>query len=438
MSKLTSAIHVIICIALCQSSAPAQTIEWVRQFGGTRSDDTQSVAVDGLGHVYVTGRMGIPVTDIQTQSDGFLSKYDLTGALIWTRAFGSSLSDTPKGVAADSLGNVFVTGYTIDSLQNGIFDPFVRKYDAAGNLVWSLQDMIPDPIENCCVGTDGLGNAYVAGREGSNLALTKYDATGGIIWEQQFGTTGTDNSDGLAIDGLGNVYISGTTAGNLGGPNAGYWDAFVRKYDASGQHQWTRQIGTADYENTTRVAADALGNVYLSGSTYQSLGGPVSGVEDAYLFKYDSSGNLIWSRQFGTSHQTRGQDIATDKYGNVYITGSTDGVLGTTNFGDFDVYIRKYDTFGTVLWSHQFGSSENDASFAISADGIGNVVVAGFSWGQLGAENFGGSDAYVAKILDLTVPEPTNLVAAAFAVCLFASRRGAVTSIILQFQKLAS
>ena len=108
-------------------------------------------------------------------------------------------------------------------------------------------------------------------------------------------------SYGVSADGLGNVYISGYTYGSLGGPNAGSDDAFVSKYDAAGTLQWTRQLGTSAIDRSYGVSADGLGNVYISGYTSGSLGGPNAGGNDAFVSKYDAAGTLQWTRQLGTS-----------------------------------------------------------------------------------------------------------------------------------------
>ena len=92
-------------------------------------------------------------------------------------------------------------------------------------------------------------------------------------------------SYGVSADGLGNVYISGYTGGSLGGPNAGGNDAFVSKYDAAGNFQWTRQLGTSASDLSYGVSADGLGNVYFSGYTLGSLGGPNAGGDDAFVVK---------------------------------------------------------------------------------------------------------------------------------------------------------
>jgi hypothetical protein len=116
-----------------------------------------------------------------------------------------------------------------------------------------------------------------------------------VEWTRQLGTSEFDNSRGVSADGLGNVYISGFTNGSLGGPYAGGDDAFVSKYDAAGNFQWSRQLGTSSFDGVDEsygVSADGLGNVYISGYTHGSLGGPNAGEYDAFVSKYDAAGNF--------------------------------------------------------------------------------------------------------------------------------------------------
>ncbi len=106
-----------------------------------------------------------------------------------------------------------------------------------------------------------------------------------IEWSRQLGTSRNDSGNGVATDPLGNVFISGRTEGSLGGPNAGDYDAFVSKYDSTGNLLWTRQLSTSAEDNSYGVAADPLGNIYISGYTAGSLGGPNAGGRDAFLVK---------------------------------------------------------------------------------------------------------------------------------------------------------
>ena len=120
-------------------------------------------------------------------------------------------------------------------------------------------------------------------------------------------------------------YISGSTSGILGGTNAGGLDAYLRKYDSAGNELWTRQFGTTspdDFANS--VAVDSLGGVYIGGYTSGDLGGTNHGGEsDAYLRKYDSAGNELWTRQFGSFTTDYGRSVAVDSVGSVVITGYT-------------------------------------------------------------------------------------------------------------------
>ena len=106
-----------------------------------------------------------------------------------------------------------------------------------------------------------------------------------IEWARQLGTSAGDYSLGVAADPLGNVFITGGTCGSLGGPNAGRSDAFVSKYDGAGSLLWTRQLGTSSYDEGYGAALDPLGNVFFSGYTKGSLGGPNAGDFDAFLVK---------------------------------------------------------------------------------------------------------------------------------------------------------
>lgn len=111
---------------------------------------------------------------------------------------------------------------------------------------------------------------------------------GGTIAEPEY-------SEGVSADGLGNVYIAGS-GGLAGFPPPGFGDAFLIKYDAAGNHQWTQKIETDLTEAAFGVSADGLGNVYISGQTGGSL---LNTAADAFLSKYNGAGVLQWTRQSG-------------------------------------------------------------------------------------------------------------------------------------------
>ena len=192
---------------------------------------------------------------------------------------------------------------------------------------------------------------------GYDAFVRKYDADGNTVWTRQFGSSATDYAYGISVDASG-VYVAGYTAGTLPGQtSAGGYDAFVRKYDADGNEVWTRQFGSSASDQASGISADASG-VYVTGYTSGALPGQTSaGGTDAFVRKYDTNGNEVWTRQFGSSASDQASGISVDASG-VYVTGFTYGALpGQTYAGSSDAFVRKYDADGNAVWTRQFGSS---------------------------------------------------------------------------------
>jgi len=404
---LTTTMLVLPTVAWPQSSK----IDWVRQLGTSSGDYSRGVSADGLGNVYISGLTNGSLGEANAgPSDAFVSKYDDAGNIQWVRQLGTSSDDQSNGVSADGLGNVYISGLTRGSLGEanaGSSDAFVSKYDDAGNIQW-VRQLGTSSDQSNGVSADGLGNVYISGvTEGTpngthsnpDAFVSKYDDAGDLQWTRQLGTHSDDISFGVSADGLGNVYISGFTKGRLEGTNAGMDDAFVSKYDAAGDLQWTRQLGTSSIDSSLGVSADGLGNVYISGFTGGSLDGTKAGSADAFVSKYDAAGDLQWTRQLGTSSADQSFGVSADGLGNVYISGETLGSLDGTNAGAGDAFVSKYDAAGDLQWTRQLGTSSDDVSSGVSADGLGNVYISGFTSGSLDRANNGSPDAFLAKVI---------------------------------------
>lgn len=154
----------------------------------------------------------------------------------WKRQLGSSGEDVSYDVATDSLGNVYITGGTDGSLagpNNAGRDGWVAKYNSSGALVWKQQlGLLGDVVEFRSVATDSLGNVYVSGVTNGSFArahqggftdavVVKYNSSGNLVWKRQLGASTNDESLGVATDNNGNIYISGETTGSLGGVHQG-------------------------------------------------------------------------------------------------------------------------------------------------------------------------------------------------------------------------
>lgn len=255
----------------------------------------------------------------------------------WTREFGSSDHDYAYAVAVDKDDNIFVGGDTRGVLaapSQGGYDGYIRKYDRLG----------------------------------------------GVVWTRQFGSNEFDYGTWIATDSTGGVALAGHTAGAFPGKTAaGGTDAFVCRYDSTGNLNWTDQVGSSTDDQALGVTFDSAGNAVFGGGTSGVLPGKTSaGDKDAFLRKLSPTGSEIWTIQFGTSGAERLGAVALDGSDNIYCAGGTDGAFpGFTNTGDFDVVLVKLDASGGALWTRQFGTTSHDLGFGIAVDAIGNAVVVG-------------------------------------------------------------
>lgn len=384
---------------------------WTRQFGTGEDDSASAVAVDTLGNVLVAGSTrGIVEGTPAGNGDAFLRKYSADGEVLWTRQFGTTSTDMAHAVAVDAVGNVLVAGETLGALEGtyqGRGDAFVRKYSPAGEVIWTRQFGTDDIDSVRALAVDGSGNVHLAGytfgtlegfRQGNTDAFVrKYSADGDVVWTRQFGTELQDIASAVAVDAAGNVAVAGYTGGDLGGPTAGWNDAFLRKYGPAGNELWTVQVGTDVGDAMHGVAYDSSGNIVVAGYTLGTLVEGAPGYGDAFVSKYDYEGAEIWTRQFGTSSEDRADAIAVDAAGNVLVAGHTYGTLEGTRQGRSDAFVRRYTADGDPDWTSQFGTAAEDEAHAVVVDSRGNVLVAGITRGSLEGEAFGQEDVFVRK-----------------------------------------
>ncbi len=256
-----------------------------------------------------------------------------------------------------------------------------------------------DPLGNIIVGgfTGGqLGEVPNAG--GIDAFVAKYDSSGEQLWIRQFGSEAFEQLSTLATDAIGNVYVGGFTQGQLGEePSDGGNDAFLAKFDPRGNQLWIKQFGAGIFLSITALAINATGQVYV--------GGPMRNTEakglgtDAFLAKYDPQGAQLWLKEFGSTASDSVKALCTDSQGYVYVAGHTEGAVGDTpNKGRFDVFLGKYNAQGDQLWLEQFGSSDTERINAVTTDRNGFIYVGGVTAGKLGAApNQRWDDAFVAK-----------------------------------------
>lgn len=264
------------------------------------------------------------------------------------------------------------------------------------------------------VTTDSLNNIYLTGytngaldgntNSGSrDLFLVKYNSGGTKQWTKLLAHSGywstPESGKDLAVDSSNNIYVTGhTTGGALDGQtHAGGSDIILVKYNSSGILQWTKQFGTSLNEEGRGVTVDSSNNIYVTGMTQGGLDGNTnSGDMDIFLVKYTSSGVKQWTRQMGTSTEDLVSAITVDSSDTIYLSGYTRGGLdGNTNSGSADIFLMKYNANGIKQWTKQFGSSSFESGEGISADLLGNIYITGATSSDLdGNSNLGGTNDY--------------------------------------------
>ena len=185
----------------------------------------------------------------------------------------------------------------------------------------------------------------------------------------------------------------------------------MAKYDAAGNHLWSRRFGNIGLNWSFDVAVDQVGNAVVTGmfgGTMDFGGGPLTGVlSETFVAKYDTAGNHMWSRHFDSNNDDRGQSVAVDKAGNVIVTGMFKGTVNfgggpITSVGTWDTYVAKLNSMGVHIWSHGFGGNSVDEGNGVAVDRTGNLLVTGSFSGTMDPGggplvSAGGRDIYLAK-----------------------------------------
>lgn len=353
---------------------------WVRHYGSglaLASDEPVDVAVDDSGYIYVTGMS----TNAPYSSDYYTIKYDSSGNEIWSVRYNSPENgdDIPVAICVDKSGNVYVTGYSSSKIS--AYDYLTIKYNAAGQLQWSIRYDGTAKLNDkaAAIAIDNECNIYVTGSSyniynNEDILTIKYSSTGTIIWIANY--NGPDNLDDeavdLAIDDSNNVYVTGKSRSSSCG-----WNFITVKYNSLGMMLWNASFNRTNYDDfPSAISIDRSGNVIVVGQSTDSI----SEINHDYTtIKYNSSGIAQWIQHYDLFPFDQPTDLVIDTLGNVYIT----GISGSPPFISVGTYSSryltlKYDTFGNLIWSKQFKPGVENIATEIAIDFQMNVIVTGF------------------------------------------------------------
>jgi uncharacterized protein (TIGR03437 family) len=344
--------------------------------GGTNSSFSNGVAVDASGNILIAGYtfasdfpLVNPVqTSVTVTADAFISKINAAGTeLVYSSYLGGSSSDYFYGIAVDSTGAAWATGFT---------------------------QSIDFPVQNAL---------QPSSRGGLDAIVAKFSPSGALLFSSYLGGSSTDLGYGIAVDSADNAYVTGYASGNFP-TTAGVFqavalgtDAFVVKFNSAGNRIYSTLLGGSSTDIANGIAVDSAGSAYVTGYSYSSsvpnapAGGAQTtnnGGQEAFVAKLNPAGTaLAYFTFFGGAGSEQGKAIAVDATGNAYFGGYTNstglataGAAQTVLAGGQDGFIAKLNPTGTAFsYVTYFGGTRPDYLNGLSVDASGNVYVAGYT-----------------------------------------------------------
>ncbi|MCW3072123.1 MAG: hypothetical protein JWO44_2013 [Bacteroidetes bacterium] len=340
-----------------------QITHWVQKAGSPGNDEGYDISIDANGNTYTTGyfsgtaAFGSTTLTAYGVTDIFITKTDSLGIFKWAVKAGSTGSDRGLSIKADAAGNSYITGFYY--------------------------------------GTATFGSTTITSAGVQDIFIAKYNTAGVLQWVQSAGGTEPDIGNGINVDNAGNVLVTGEFKGtasfgsfSLTSMNSSI-DVFTTKLDAAGNFLWAEQ-GAAPYiDRGIDVAADAAGNIYVTGEFTDTITFDVTHLNTIYnaifIVKYNSAGDEQWFKKIGGGTLNLVSGIAVDAAANVYVTGDFTGNLiffgppnvTITNTYSNRIFTAKCDSNGNLLWADADGSDGEITSRNIALDAAGNPFIIG-------------------------------------------------------------
>ena len=361
------------CEPDCTLSVDTQ--EWEDVVGGTAlvQEAGHAIATDDAGNAYAAGYILHAVGDAQI----WVRKYDPAGAEVFTRTFDPSMGfdDRAYGIDVDSGGNIVVVGDAANGAADS--DVWVAKLDPDGAEIWSTtvagsvagadaaNDVVVDGADNIvAVGYLRVGNGD------NDMWIAKFDPAGTQLWSQTVAGPDIldDRAEGVDVDAADNPIVVGFVS------NEGFnRDVWMRKYDPDGTEVWTTTYDSilSGSESGFDVAVAPDGFIGVAGTT------PINAVnDDIWLGRFDENGELVWMKDFGgpAVESDGALGLAADSQSAFIVVG-----YKAVSDIDTDIWLRKWDAGGNVVWTQNIvgTGADRDVAHAAAVDGSDNIFVTG-------------------------------------------------------------
>jgi len=397
--------------------------EWIKPIYSKSANAGYSIVADDAGNTFVAGSFSdtLYVAGKQLISKGvtdiFIAAFSPKGEVKWLKQAGGTDADEAYGIRLDNQGNVYATGYfsgIVDFSGYIIRSPgnrnfFVAKYKGNGDFVWIRSGQVENEDFTNFICTDNSGNVFVSGvfhgtiymgtkayksRDHKDLFFAKFNTDGDLQWMKTGGGDEKDRISAIHTDDDGSLYITGSfekvlVFDKMLVESSGKRDIFLAKFTPEGHVDWLRKGGSATGDDySTAIEVDQTENIYITGyfsglAYFDGKQLKSAGSDDIFLVKYDSMGNVIWSRQAGGQGNEHARSLIMDTFGDVYLAGEFDHSFSfakknVVRSGDWDVFVLRYSQDGEMMGSSQVDGTGFKRANSLAIDKTGNVYLLGY------------------------------------------------------------
>jgi hypothetical protein len=307
---------------------------WTKAFGGNNIEGNASVqqTFDG-GYIIVSGTRSFGAGN----GDVYLIKTDLNGVIQWTKTYGGINGDGAYSVKQTIDGGFIIAGST-NSSGSGNSDVYLIKTNTMGAPIWQkiyggsnidVGTSVQQTIDQGFI-INGRTNSFGAGNY--DFYVIKTDLSGDTLWTKAYG--GMNDEFGYSIIQTDSGYIASGFTKSFG---AGLEDIYLIKMDTAGNLIWSKTIGGTDTDVAPSIQQTTDGGFILSAYT-QSFG---VGLHDACLIKINQVGDTLWTKTFGGTNMDNGFSAVQTMDGGYVLAGNTKS-FSTSE----DAYLIKTDSSG--------------------------------------------------------------------------------------------
>lgn len=405
----------LLCMFAYINSNAQTHLQAENSYGGSATDNAFSIQQTKDGGFIAAGHTKSNSGQVHGnhaagEFDFWVIKLSKTGNLQWQKCLGGEIDETAFSIQQTNDNGYIVAGEANSNRgqvtgNHGVLDFWIVKLDSSGNLLWekSLGGSKDDFATSIQQTKDG--GYIVAGGTNSNdgditnhhgLTITtdywlvKLDVNGNKQWQKNYGGTNNDFAQSVIQTKDGGYIIAGNTNSKNGDVtnvhDTIYGDAWIVKTDRLGKIQWQKTYGGSDYEQANSIQQTKDGGYVACGWT-RSNDGDVKGNQgnyDFWVIKLDSSGTLKWQRSLGGSGGDLAYSIEQTKDKGYIVAGGTTskdgqvtGLHGT--IGKEDFWVVKLNASGNILWQQALGGTEFEEARSVDQTNDGGYIVAGWS-----------------------------------------------------------